>query len=214
MNRKKRLMTIFLVPVIAVIVAQGLVPLLAMIFSGIRSKMSGNVIDLDNHTVENRQVVLENDMVEHWRSIYKEQNLLNDTLSQVLDDQGIDIKKFLQDDNAQMQYLNQTFPDMVDALQYNTTSGVFLILANEQKLQNRANYRGFFIRDSDPQNKTASNTDLLLRGAARNFPRTGQYPLTVPGPRISHLMEADADHVMISSISHTRLPWNISVQGW
>ena len=82
-------MTIFLMPVIAVIVAQGLVPLLAMIFSGIRSKMSGNVIDLDNHTVENRQVVLENDMVEHWRSIYKEQNLLNDTLSQVLDDQGI-----------------------------------------------------------------------------------------------------------------------------
>lgn len=52
-------MTIFLVPVIAVIVAQGLVPLLAMIFSGIRIKMSGNVIDLDNHTVENRQVVLE-----------------------------------------------------------------------------------------------------------------------------------------------------------
>lgn len=50
--------------------------------------MSGNVIDLDNHTVENRQVVLENDMVEHWRSIYKEQDLLNDTLSQVLDDQG------------------------------------------------------------------------------------------------------------------------------
>ena len=43
MNRKKRLMTIFLVPLIAVIVAQGLVPLLAIIFSGIRSKMSGNV---------------------------------------------------------------------------------------------------------------------------------------------------------------------------
>lgn len=169
MNRKKRLMTIFLVPVIAVIVAQGLVPLLAMIFSGIRSKMSGNVIDLDNHTVENRQVVLENDMVEHWRSIYKEQDLLNDTLSQVLDDQGIDIKKFLQDDNAQMQYLNQTFPDMVDALQYNTTSGVFLILANEQKLQNRANYRGFFIRDSDPQNKTASNTDLLLERGSKEL---------------------------------------------
>ena len=208
MNRKKRLMTIFLVPVIAVIVAQGLVPLLAMIFSGIRSKMSGNVIDLDNHTVENRQVVLENDMVEHWRSIYKEQNLLNDTLSQVLDDQGIDIKKFLQDDNAQMQYLNQTFPDMVDALQYNTTSGVFLILANEQITED-----SLYVTLTHRIRRHPTQT-FFLRGAARNFPRTGQYPLTVPGPRISHLMEADADHVMISSIFHTRLPWNISVQGW
>ncbi len=168
MNRKKRLLVIFLVPVVAVIVAQGLVPLLAMVFSGIRSKMSGNVIDLDNHTVENRQVVLENDMVEHWRSIYKEDETLNSTLTHVLDDNGIDIKEFLQDDDAQLQYLEQTFPEMVDSLQYNTTSGVFLILANEQELNDRANYRGFFIRDSDPQNKTASNTDLLLeRGSKR-----------------------------------------------
>lgn len=168
MNRKKRLLVIFLVPVVAVIVAQGLVPLLAMIFSGIRSKMSGNVIDLDNHTVENRQVVLENDMVEHWRSIYKEDETLNSILTRVLEDNGIDIKEFLQDDDAQLQYLDATFPDMVDSLQYNTTSGVFLILANEQELQDKANYRGFFIRDSDPQNKTASNTDLLLeRGSKR-----------------------------------------------
>ena len=40
MNRKKRLMTIFLVPVIAVIVAQGLVPLLAMIITLLRTDRS------------------------------------------------------------------------------------------------------------------------------------------------------------------------------
>ena len=177
MNRKKRLLAIFLVPVVVVIVVQGLVPLLAMIFSGIRTKMSGNVIDLDNHTVENRQVVLENDMVEHWRSIYKEEETLNNTLSDVLDEQEIDIQSFLKSDDAQLQYLEAVFPELVDSLQYNTTSGVFLILANDQETQDRANYRGFFVRDSDPQNKTASNTDLLLERGSKRLSQNGSISL-------------------------------------
>ncbi len=51
---------------------------------------------------------------------------------------------------------------MIDTLQYNTSSGVFLILANKSDVEKAATYQGFFVRDSDPQTKTASNTDLLL----------------------------------------------------
>lgn len=57
---------------------------------------------------------------------------------------------------------------MVDELQYNMTSGIFLILANDSPVNEEAEYRGFFVRDSDPQAKTESNADLLLeRGNKR-----------------------------------------------
>ena len=58
---------------------------------------------------------------------------------------------------------------MVETLQYNTTSGLFLILANDSPLDEAASYRGFFVRDSDPQVKTASNTDLLFERGSKEL---------------------------------------------
>lgn len=51
---------------------------------------------------------------------------------------------------------------MLDVLQYNTTSGLFLILANGSTVDNASDYSGFFIRDSDPKTRIDSMTDLLL----------------------------------------------------
>lgn len=169
MKRKKKLFIIFLVPVIVIVIAQGIVPLLTVVFSGIKSDMAENVIDLDNHTVENRQVVLENDMVEHWRSVYKEEGFLNSNLAGVLRDNNMNMQEFLKSRDMQQQYLEAVFPDMVDTLQYNQTSGIFLVLANGESIQKASAYSGFFLRDSDPQTKTASNTDLLLERGSKKL---------------------------------------------
>lgn len=156
-------------PVIVIVIAQGIVPLLTVVFSGIKSDMAENVIDLDNHTVENRQVVLENDMVEHWRSVYKEEGFLNSNLAGVLRDNNMNMQEFLKSRDMQQQYLEAVFPDMVDTLQYNQTSGIFLVLANGESIQEASAYSGFFLRDSDPQTKTASNTDLLLERGSKKL---------------------------------------------
>ena len=168
-KRKKKLLLIFLAPIIVIVVAQGLVPLLTLILSGIRTDMAENVISLDNHTVENRQVVLENDMLEHWSSIYKESDYLDKSLSDVLRDNSMGIEDFLGSDEAQQQYIENIFPEMVSTLQYNSTTGVFLVLANKEPVENGAVYNGFFLRDSDPQTKTASNTDLLLERGSKKL---------------------------------------------
>ena len=168
-KRKKTLLMIFLAPIIVIVVAQGLVPLLTLILSGIWTDMAENVISLDNHMVENRQVVLENDMLEHWSSIYKESDNLKKSLSDILKDNSMGIEDFIGSDEAQQQYIENIFPDMVSALQYNSTTGVFLVLANKESVDGAAVYNGFFIRDSDPQNKTASNTDLLLERGSKKL---------------------------------------------
>lgn len=55
-------------------------------------------------------MVLENDMVEKWRSVYKKSDELNSDLSQVLDDNHADVGQFLKSKEIQEQYLETVFP--------------------------------------------------------------------------------------------------------
>ena len=169
MTKKKTLLRIFLVPLLIIVLLQGLVPFLMLVCSGIRSNLENNTIHMDQRIVENRQVVLENDMIEKWRSVYKESSYLSETLGTLLSEDHIDIAAFLRSQSAQREYLEQVFPDMVDVLQYNTTSGIFLVLANDAPIDAEAKYCGFFLRDSDPRNKTATNTDLLLERGSKQL---------------------------------------------
>ncbi len=144
------------------VLIQGTVPFLVLLGSGLRSTLEESTISTDSHTVDNRRVVLENEMVERWRSVYKESDGLSANLSEVLQAHDINVWQFLADEGAQQEYLQQVFPGMIDTLQHNMTSGIFLVLANDQSLEEGAEYNGFFVRDSDPQNKIDSNADLLM----------------------------------------------------
>ena len=170
--KKKTLLEIFLFPILMIVLILGILPFLLLILSGIRSTMEENVIGMDQHTVENRRVVLENDMVEHWSSVYKESDSLSEAMTAFLETQRTDIAGFLASEELQQQYLERVFPDMVDAVQYNTSSGLFLILANEKPAEEPAAYRGFFLRDSDPQSRIITNADLLLERGSKELARS------------------------------------------
>ena len=161
-KRKKALLRIILAPILLMVVIQGVLPFFTLVSSGLKASLEDNTIRMDSHMVENCEVILENDMVEKWRSIYKISDALSDDLSGVLEKNRIDVQTFLSSQEYQQEYLEEIFPGMVDNLQYNETSGTFLILANKEPVRAGAEYKGFFVRDSDPQAKTASNTDLLM----------------------------------------------------
>lgn len=161
-KRKKSLLRIVLTPILCMVVIQGTVPFLTLVFSGIKSNLEKRTIQMDSHMIENCQVILENDMVEKWRSVYMESDELTEKLQEILKKEQISMKDFLASTQSQKNYLNKVFPQMIDNLQYNTASGIYLILANRNSTKEENTYQGFFVRDSDPQSKTASNTDLLL----------------------------------------------------
>ena len=52
-------------------------------------------------------------------------------------------------------------------MQYNSTSGIFLVLGNDGDTDSEGEYKGFWVRDSDPQTKTASRTDLLVERGSK-----------------------------------------------
>jgi signal transduction histidine kinase/GGDEF domain-containing protein/ActR/RegA family two-component response regulator/PAS domain-containing protein len=166
-KKKKSLWNIFLIPILIIVFVQGAVPFLTLIFSGIRSNMENAVIGLDSHTVENRKVVLENDMIEQWSSVYKESDSLSSALTKVLSDHQMDMQGFMGSGKVQEEYLETVFYDMVEVLQYNFTSGIFLVLGNDGDTDSEGEYKGFWVRDSDPQTKTASRTDLLMERGSK-----------------------------------------------
>lgn len=167
MKKKKSLWNIFLIPILIIVFVQGAVPFLTLIFSGIRSNMENAVIGLDSHTVENRKVVLENDMIEQWSSVYKESDSLSSALTKVLSNHQMDMQGFMGSRKVQEEYLETVFYDMVEVLQYNSTSGIFLVLGNDGDTDSEGEYKGFWVRDSDPQTKTASRTDLLMERGSK-----------------------------------------------
>ena len=71
--------------------------------------MEDTVIGLDSHTVENRKVVLENDMIEQWSSVNKESDGLYAALARLLDEHEMDIQGFLGSDDVQEEYLEAVF---------------------------------------------------------------------------------------------------------
>lgn len=109
MKKKKSLWNIFLIPILIIVFVQGAVPFLTLIFSGIRSNMENAVIGLDSHTVENRKVVLENDMIEQWSSVYKESDSLSSALTKVLSDHQMDMQGFMGSGKVQEEYLETVF---------------------------------------------------------------------------------------------------------
>ena len=94
MKKKKSLWNIFLIPILIIVFVQGAVPFLTLIFSGIRSNMENAVICLDSHTVENRKVVLENDMIDR-AACTRESDSLSSALTKVLSDHQMDMQGFI-----------------------------------------------------------------------------------------------------------------------
>lgn len=189
MKRKKRtLLRIILVPALIVVLLQGLLPFLTVVFSGVKKSLEDNTIQMDNHLVENSKVILENDMIENWRSVYKESDMLTMVLSSMLQENGVDITEFLGDSELQQRYLEGVFSKLVDVLQYNETSGLFLILANDSPTDAEAAYHGFFVRDSDPQSKTIGNTDLLMERGSKALSHDMSIPLDSAWSKDFHFM--------------------------
>ena len=109
MKKKKSLWNIFLIPILIIVFVQGAVPFLTLIFSGIRSNMENAVIGLDSHTVENRKVVLENDMIEQWSSVYKESDSLSSALTKVLSNHQMDMQGFMAQGESRRNIWKQFF---------------------------------------------------------------------------------------------------------
>lgn len=171
MKRKINLLSIFLVPIIVIVLIQGILPFTMLYFNGIKPKLEDNAISMAERTIENRQVVIQGEMIEQSSSVSAEADILEEKLTAFLQEKQINIDQFICSDEAQHEYLEQVFSDMLLSLQFGNASGTFLILANDSYIKESASYNGFFLRDFSPQTKTSTNSDLLLERGDKKLAR-------------------------------------------
>lgn len=164
-------MRLLLIPLLLVVILQGVLPFYTLIISGTKQTMEKNAIELDQNIVENRKVVLESAMVDQWSGIRKESSFLNTMLRDLLKEKKADMDRFLSSGDLQEDFAQQAFPELLDYLRRDNTCGIFLILANNQPIREAGSYTGFFLRDSDPNTKTETNSDLLLERGSKALAR-------------------------------------------
>ena len=143
-KRKKRLLYIFLVPLIGIVVMQGVLLLSMIFFSGVKGTLENNAVETDMHILSNRQMALQNTMVGEWGTLSVESEEYSIVLKELLDERHMTVYDFLDDKDAQEAYLERIFPSMITDIQQKSVSGGFMILANSMPVEEAADYCGFF----------------------------------------------------------------------
>ena len=170
-KKKRTLATLLLLPLLAVVLFQSILPFTVLLASGTKQTMERNAIDIDSNMVQNRETMLENAMVNRWSSIRNERDYLVSVLEQQLAETGQDVTALISNTSLQREYVSAVFPELLDYLSRDSTCGLFLVMANSHPTDSASSHVGFFLRDSDPDTKTLSNSDLLLERGSKELSR-------------------------------------------
>ena len=84
-KRQKSLARLLLVPLTIVVLIQGLLPFVTLVASGAKESMESNAASIDQAIVENREVVLEGEMVGRWSAVRTEGEHVNAELEKILE---------------------------------------------------------------------------------------------------------------------------------
>ncbi|MEY8388477.1 ATP-binding protein [Oscillospiraceae bacterium 38-13] len=175
-NRKKTtIFRIFLIPLIAIMLLQSGITIGTLVVRRTTKTLeeySGNMM---TRLVENRGVILQNDMNQRWASIYEQEPVMNGILERYLENRETDLETLLQSGEEKEELLGRMFPECLDILQNSSTTGVFLVLTGPEA--GAGEYDGFFIRDSDPDTNPVNFSDLLLERGSKELSRAWNIPL-------------------------------------
>ncbi len=178
-SQKKKKLTIFkffLIPLIAIMLIQSAITIGTLVFRQTTKTLEEYSSSMMRRLVENRQVILQGDMNQRWAAIADQEGFLNNRLQEFLIDENIEPEEIFQSEELKDRLLDQLFPECLNILQNNSTTGVFLILTGTD-METEGDYAGFFIRDSDPHTNPVNYTDLLLERGSKQFSRTWNVPL-------------------------------------
>ena len=166
----------FLFPLIAIMLLQGAITIGTLVVRRTTATLEEYSANMMSRLVENRGVILQNDMNQRWASIHEREALLNGLLEQYLDSEGADLETLLLSGEMREALLERLFPECLDILQGSASNGLFLVLTGLDAGA-AGEYDGFFIRDSDPNTNPVNHSDLLLERGSKELSRAWNIPL-------------------------------------
>lgn len=175
-RKKTSIFRIFLIPLIIIMLVQSIITIGTLVVRRTAGILQGYSSSMMSRLVENRKVILQNDMNQRWASINEKEALLTDILARFLEERHVGVDEFLGSDNMKSEFLNLIFPECLGIQQNSSTTGIFVVLTGKN-MQASGDYDGFFIRDSDPDTSPVNYTDLLLERGSKELSREWNIPL-------------------------------------
>ena len=185
-GKKLTIFQFFLVSLIAIMLVQSAITIGTLIVRRTAKTLEEYSGGMMRRLVENRQVILQNDMNQRWSAISDQEGFLNNNLQEFLADENAEVEDLLQSDELKRRLLERLFPECLSILQNNSTTGVFLVLTGAE-LETAGDYAGVFIRDSDPHTNPVNYTDLLLERGSKQLSRAWNVPLDTNWTSLFHM---------------------------
>ncbi len=206
-KRKSTIFRIFLIPLVVIMLIQSLITIGTFVVRRTAATLEEYSSSMMSRLVENRRVIMQNDMIQRWSSICEQEVLMNGLLEQFLQREGAGLEELFISSEMRSRLLEVLFPECMKTLQNNSTTGTFLILTGTD-IQTAGKFDGFFIRDSDPNTNPANYKDLLLERGDKKLSRKWNIPLDTNWTTRFH-MDGQGQN---SSDSYFYEPWRAGVE--
>ena len=206
-KKKATIFQMFLIPLIMIMLVQSGITIGTLVvtrITGMLEEYSGGMM---NRLVENRKVILQNDMNQRWASVHGQEAYLTEILKKYLKDEGINADELPVSGELRGGLLKRFFPQCLDILQSSTVTGVFVVLTGES-MEEAGDFDGFFIRDSDPDTNPANYSDLLLERGSKQLSREWSIPLDTGWTTRFHMEGLGMD----SADSYFYEPWRAGAE--
>lgn len=175
-KKKRTIFIIFLIPLIVIMLIQSIITIGTLVTRRITGRLEEFSSSMMSRLVENRKVILQNDMNQRWASVHEQEAVIAGVLDTFLKDNHLEVDELLDSEERKEELLGLLFPECMDILNSHPTTGLFLILTGRD-MQGAADFNGFFIRDSDPYTNPVNGTDLLLERGSKLLSREWSIPL-------------------------------------
>ena len=96
-RQKKKKLTIFrmfLVPLIMIMLMQSMIIIGTLVVRKIGGMLQEYSSSMMSRLVENRKVILQNDMIQRWASVRLEEDLINQKLKEFLESREVGLEEF------------------------------------------------------------------------------------------------------------------------
>ncbi|MDE6700666.1 MAG: response regulator [Acetatifactor sp.] len=181
-NKKQTIFRIFLIPLVGVMLAQSLIVLGVLVVRRTSAMLEDYSVSMMLRTVENRKVILRNDMV-RWAFVSRQEAGMNLLVEEFLQEKQMTLDQVLSSKDMQNELLEKMLPDCMDILENSMTTGVFVVLTGEdaegKNVEDAGEFNGFFLRDSSPLTDPSNYSDLMMERGSKQLSRTYGVPLDI-----------------------------------
>jgi len=158
--KDKSIMHKFMIPILAIMLAQTVLFACIFLFSGTVSRLNDNSFDILTERTQSRKNYLQNEMIQKWSNLDSAEASINTAVDELLAIHKRSAAQFDQETGTAI--LNAISGDLITLLREHAVTEAFVILDGSG---NSATKQGLYLRDLDPTTNSDDNSDLQVERA-------------------------------------------------